>query len=164
MAKCLQKEITARTRPTLLWRLRADSRGQELVEFAFVFPVLFALLIGIFWLGRMVSVYEAIERAAREGARAALATTCASCGDANNYGAATTAVNNALTAASLDPALATPIGPTPITPINPGDPANYQVNGVTMQVQYPVQLNIPFTNVNGVTIHLSSTVTMRQEF
>jgi Flp pilus assembly protein TadG len=164
MAKCLQKEISTHPRPGLLRCLRADIRGQELVEFAFVFPILFALLIGIFWLGRMVSVYEAIERAAREGARAALMSTCASCGDANNYAAATTAVNNALTAASLDPTLATPTGPTPVTPINPGDPVNYQVNGVSMQVVYPVQLNIPFTNLNGVTINLSSTVTMRQEF
>jgi|HubBroStandDraft_3_1064219.scaffolds.fasta_scaffold417809_1 Flp pilus assembly protein TadG len=163
MAKCLQKEISTSPGPGLLRRLRADIRGQELVEFAFVFPILFALLIGIFWLGRMVSVYEAIERAAREGARAALATTCASCGDANNYGAAATAVNNALTAASLDPTLAT-VSPPAQAVLNTGDPANYQVNGVTEIVTYPVQLNIPFTSVNGVTINLSSTVTMRQEF
>ncbi len=163
MVKCLQKEISAGTRTALPRRLGSDTRGTELVEFAFVFPILFALLIGIFWMGRMISVYEALDRAAREGARVALAPSCASCGDATNTDAVTTAVDNALTAASLDPSTAIISPPTQVLPLNPGDPANYQVNGMQMVVSYPVQLNIPFTGLNGITIHLSSTVTMRQE-
>ena len=161
--KCLQKEISARVRTALLRFLASDARGTELLEFAMVLPILMMLLIGTVWIGRAVSVYQALGRAAREGARVALASTCATCGSASNYGAANTAVNDALTAASLDTSNAT-ISVTPIPTLNPSDPANYQVSGVTVAVIYPVQLNIPFTGLNGTTINLSSTVTMRQEF
>jgi len=145
-------------------RFASDTRGQELMEFALVLPALMMLLTGIFYLGRAISVYEALGRAAREGARAVLATSCATCGNSVDYAAGQTAINNALVAASLDPSL---VAPPPIfTPavLNGSDPANYQVNGVTVQIRYPVQLNIPFTSLNATTITLSQTVTMRQEF
>jgi Flp pilus assembly protein TadG len=164
MAKCLQKETFTRVRALFRKRLAADTRGQELMEFALVLPAVMMLLMGIFYLGRAISVYEALGRAAHEGARAVLATSCATCGNAVNYGAATTPINNALLAASLDPSQATVSSPSAIVPLNPGDPTNYQVNGVTVQIQYPVQLNIPFTSLNATTITLSQTVTMRQEF
>jgi Flp pilus assembly protein TadG len=163
MPKCLQKEIASGARGTLLRRLVSDKRGQELVEFALIFPILIMLLMGIFWMGRMISVYQALGFAAREGARVALAPTCASCGDTNNYAAAQAAVNNALTAAALKPGPAMVSFPN-ATPMNSGDPANYQVTEVTITVQYPVQITIPFTSLNGTTIWLSSTATMRQEF
>jgi len=127
-----------------------------------VLPILVMLLIGMLWMGRAVSVYQAIWRAAREGARVALASTCATCGNATNFGAANTAVNAALTAASLDTSSAV-ISINQI-PLDPGDPANYRANGVEVVVTYPVQLNIPFTPENATTITLTSTVTMRQEF
>jgi Flp pilus assembly protein TadG len=163
MDMCLQKEISPRVRTGLLRRLVSDARGSELFEFAMVLPVLVMLLMGMIWMGRAVSVYQALGRAAREGARVALAPTCATCGDSNNYGAASTAANNALTAASLDAASAT-VTVTPVATLNPGDPANFRTSGVTVTVQYPVQMNIPFTPQNLTTINLTSTVTMRQEF
>jgi Flp pilus assembly protein TadG len=163
MAKCLQKETFTPVRTMFRRRFAADTRGQELLEFALVLPVLLTLLMGIFWLGRAVSVYEALGTAAREGARAVLATSCATCGNVVNYSAAQTAIDNSLQAASLDPTLAVTPPPNPIL-MNGSDPANYQVNGVTVQVKYPVQLNIPFTGLYGTTITLSQTVTMRQEF
>jgi Flp pilus assembly protein TadG len=144
--------------------LASDVRGQELVEFAFILPALFMLLLGIFYFGRAISVYQAIGRAAREGDRVALATTCASCGDTSNYPAAVAAVNNALSAASLDPALARVTGPT-MTVLNPSDPANYQVNQVSITVRYPVRFPIPFTGrLSRRRFNLTSTVSMRQEF
>jgi hypothetical protein len=57
-----------------------DDEGQELVEAAFVLPVLFAMILAIIWFGRGFNIYETITRAAREGARVAVAPTCASCG------------------------------------------------------------------------------------
>jgi Flp pilus assembly protein TadG len=163
MDLCLQKEISPRVRTAFLRRLSSDTRGTELLEFAMVLPVVVMLLMGMVWMGRAVSVYQALGRAAREGARVALAPTCATCGDSNNYGAAVTAVNNALTAASLNAANGT-VNVNPVPPLDPSDPANFQVNGVQVIITYPVQLNIPFTPQNLTTITLTSIVTMRQEF
>lgn len=48
------------------------SRGQALVEFALVAPMLFLLLVGIFEAGRFVLYLESLNNAAREGARYAI--------------------------------------------------------------------------------------------
>jgi Flp pilus assembly protein TadG len=158
---CLQKEISTGVHASLLRRLASDARGTELLEFALVLPVLVMLLLGAVWIGRAVSVYQALGRAAREGARVALASTCATCG--NGQTDPTTTIDNALTAASLDYTQASVVFNNNQA-LDPGDPANYQVAGVTVSITYPVQLNIPFTPWNGAAINLSSTVTMRQEF
>ncbi len=44
-------------------------RGQELVEFALTFPILFTLLMGILDMGRAVYYNSVLYNAAREGAR-----------------------------------------------------------------------------------------------
>jgi len=165
MAKCLQKETSTRVCRVFSGRLASDVRGQELVEFAFILPALFMLLLGIFYFGRAISVYQAIGRAAREGDRAALATSCATCGNTPVSTAAVRAVvDNALAAASLDPTLARVFGPT-ITVLNPSDPANYQVNQVSITVRYPVRFPIPFTGrLSRRRFFLTSVVSMRQEF
>lgn len=59
----------------LLWRRlagRAGSRGQGLVEFALIFPILMLLLVVIFDMGRLVFAYNGISNAARVGARVAI--------------------------------------------------------------------------------------------
>jgi len=48
---------------------RRSERGQGLVEFALIFPVLILLLVGIFDAGRLVFAYNNITNAAREAAR-----------------------------------------------------------------------------------------------
>jgi Flp pilus assembly protein TadG len=141
-------------------------RGAVLVEFALVVPVLMTILIGAFWIGRALSVYQALERAAREGARIGAAPHCALCGN----GVATdlqieTAVKSALSAASLDttnPGLVVAVAYN--QPLNPSAPVNYRSSGVQVTVSYPVQLNIPFTRQNATTVNLTSSVSMRQEF
>jgi Flp pilus assembly protein TadG len=50
---------------------RRDGRGQALVEFALVFPLIVLLLFGVFDLGRAVYAYNTIANAARQGARVA---------------------------------------------------------------------------------------------
>ena len=50
-------------------RRRTRSRGQALVEFALVFPVLALVLFGLIDVGRLVYVYNAVSQGAREGAR-----------------------------------------------------------------------------------------------
>ncbi len=51
---------------------RHRSRGQGLVEFALVFPILIVVLLAIFDLGRLVFAYNDITNAARQGARTAI--------------------------------------------------------------------------------------------
>ena len=48
---------------------RGAEDGQELVEYAFVFPLLFLLLFGMLEIGLIVHSYSTIANGAREGAR-----------------------------------------------------------------------------------------------
>jgi len=50
---------------------RRHGRGQALVEFALVFPLLVFLLLGLVDLGRAVYAFSTVSNAAREGARVA---------------------------------------------------------------------------------------------
>jgi Flp pilus assembly protein TadG len=47
-------------------------RGQSLIEFALVLPVLVIVLVGVFDLGRAVMLSETLNNAVREGARHAI--------------------------------------------------------------------------------------------
>ena len=53
-------------------RIKDFELGQDLMEFAIIFPILFMILVGIFDLGRVVYFYSALTNAAREGARKAV--------------------------------------------------------------------------------------------
>ena len=58
------------TRTALARRLRSE-RGAELLEFAFVLPVMMLVLAGILDMGFLFKNYEVVTNAAREGARMA---------------------------------------------------------------------------------------------
>jgi Flp pilus assembly protein TadG len=149
-------------RTGLFRRLASDTRGKELVEFAAVVPVLMLLIIGVFWFGRGYSVYQALGRAAREGARVALSPTCATCGDTPNDPTAT--INNALRKSSLNPSAAT-INVTSNQILVPSNLPKYdQVPGVTVTITYPMQLNMPLLPSGMRRIVLTSKVSMRQEY
>ena len=169
MVKCLQKEISKRGRTALLRRLRSETRAQELVEFAFlVLFVLPPLFIGIIWMGRAISVYETLTRAAREGARAALAPGCSLCGGAApTDGAIEDVIEQHLIAASVDPSLLNPRMPTIVRSVATADttsnPANYQVPWVTITLKYRVPMMIMTTSWTAFTLNITSTVTMHQE-
>jgi len=49
-----------------------EERGQDLVEFALIAPILFLLLFGLMEFGVAIWHYNTLAQAAREGARAAL--------------------------------------------------------------------------------------------
>lgn len=166
MVKCLQTETSGGVRRALRVRLVSETRGQELVEFAMVAVILVFLLIGVFWIARAVSVYQALGRAARDGARVALASTSASLGNTPND--PTAVINSALAAASLDPTQAIiSVSSSPSTPLDstsvPSDPAAYQIYAVTVTIAYPVQFNMAFLPGNGA-FTITSTTTMRQEY
>src|SRR6266704_1876111 len=78
-------------------RLAAETRGAEIAEAAAVLPLMFMMLLGIFWFGQAFSIYGAITRAAQEGARAGSVPQCSSCAPQTTYtpfaNAAASAVN-----------------------------------------------------------------------
>jgi hypothetical protein len=70
-------------RLTLVLRLASrDDAGQEIVEAAFVLPILFLIMLAIFWFGRAFNISSTLDRAAREGIKAASRASCATCGNA----------------------------------------------------------------------------------
>ena len=94
-----------------LKKLVAGTGGSEIAEAALVLPILFMLLLGIYWFGRAFNVYATMNHAAREGARAAVAQSCASptCASPNTPLTAdlvAAQVKQALQASHLDPAQA----------------------------------------------------------
>ncbi len=56
----------------LLVRKTAGRRGAAAVEFAFIAPLLFLLILGIIEVGRMMMVQQVVTNAAREGCRKAV--------------------------------------------------------------------------------------------
>ena len=145
-------------------RLSRETEGSVLLEAAFVVSLLLSLLIGIFWLGRGYNTYQTITRAAREGARFAIAPSCATCGNAYPTDSEIQAViATALQASSLDP---TEVSPNPIpvqrnVVLNPG--SIIEETGVVIAFSYPFVIHLPFTTVGRRTITISTRVQMREE-
>src|SRR5271167_5016790 len=82
--------------------------GSEIAEAALVMPIFFLLMLGIYWFGRAFNVYSTINHAAREGARAAVAQSCATCATPGPNVSLTTnsiadQVKQSLQASRLDP-------------------------------------------------------------
>ena len=62
------------------WKIIAgDTRGTEIAEAAVVLPLMFTMLLGVLWVGRAYNVYATMNHAAREGARVAANSDCATC-------------------------------------------------------------------------------------
>jgi Flp pilus assembly protein TadG len=94
-----------------LKKLVTGTTGSEIAEAALVLPIFFLIMLGIYWFGRAFNTYATINHAAREGARLAVAQTCAACGNAQpSLTAIGTQVAQALQASSLDPGQVTMAG------------------------------------------------------
>ena len=109
----------AKVVPIKMSRLRkivSGTVGSEIAEAALVLPIFFMIMLGIYWFGRAFNVYATINHAAREGARAAAAPTCATCAGPVNPTFCSTGIScqptpdqvaglvkQALQASSLDP-------------------------------------------------------------
>lgn len=156
---------------TLLGSIRRNRRkrcfgecGAELVEAAFVLPLLLTLLIGIFWAARAYNIYETITRAAREGARVAVVPTCASCGNAFPPSSTVqTTVDNVLASAGMQTSGA---GVTINIQQHQAlglDPNNSNAQWTIVSITYPFQFTLPFTSLNATTVNISSQVQMLEE-
>src|ERR1022692_2509655 len=84
-------------------RLALDTRGTEIAESAMIMPLLFMVLLAIFWFGQAYRIYGTLTHGARAGAEAAVAPVCTTCSAGATTAAqnAQTAVQNALSAAHL---------------------------------------------------------------
>ena len=168
---------------SILRRLAAETGGAEIAEAAAVLPLMFMILLGIFWFGQAFSIYGAITRAAQEGARAGAAPYCTTCNNPNS--SATNAVNaatNAMIASKLDPTLTRFPVPAPVftscgtawtsvsttiyvqAPVwlkNSG--STNGVCGLSLSFQYPFQFWLPFTSLNKQKIWITGSARMRME-
>ncbi len=151
-------------------RVCADS-GAEVMEMALVVPLVLTLVIGLIFTARAYDVYQTMTRAAREGARLAVLTSCATCG---NTSYTDTYVRDnfvfpALRAANLDPANIPPSSYDQTYEwMDPGNasatpPVPPQQCAIKISFDYPFRLVVPFTSANLTTITLSTTVKMRLE-
>jgi Flp pilus assembly protein TadG len=77
-----------------------------------VLPLLFVVLIAIFWFGQAFRIYGTLTRAAGEGARAAVAPACTTCTATTPTQNAINAVSSAMSAAHLNTAQLQPWGST----------------------------------------------------
>jgi Flp pilus assembly protein TadG len=77
-------------------QMSGTSRGQTLVEFALVIPLVLLLFMGVFDFGRAIYSYNTISNAARDGARKAIVD--------QTVGAAAQEAAEQATALGLDPA------------------------------------------------------------
>jgi Flp pilus assembly protein TadG len=78
--------------------------GSEIAETAIILPLLFMILLAIFWFGQAYHIYGVITHAAREGAHAAVIPTCATCAASATSPAqnAEAAISTAITAAHMN--------------------------------------------------------------
>jgi Flp pilus assembly protein TadG len=146
-------------------------RGAELVETAFVLPIFLMCLLGLIWTGRGYVIYEAITRAAREGARYEALPNAAYLGnvpiDAPSSACLDTSTSTfqsyiapVLQATNLDPSKVT--GYCQKTQwLNTGD--DPQQCGVVISFTYPAVMEIPFTSLHMTTINIKTQVQMRNE-
>jgi hypothetical protein len=172
-------------------RILGGTTASEIAEAALVFPIFFMVLLGIYWFGRAFNTYGTINHAARQAARAAVAQTCATCGNASlSPDLVADQVKQALQASSLDPnqvsfipTSRTPCGTGPASCSVPGagEPQvcvhfNVQLQntlpngsgaracGVSVEFQYPYQFSLPFTSLNMQRIMLNAGVQMTGEY
>lgn len=134
-----------------------DARGQNLVEFAILAPLLLFLLMGIFEFGRAWNVYQVVVNAAREGGRvAALPTGFA------NADSVQSRVATYLASAHLDPQSAS-------VQLQDVEGATGSIASVSVSYPYDFRFVGPLARMlsSGSTIGgdvlLQSTVTMRNE-
>jgi hypothetical protein len=169
-----------------------DTRGTEIAEAAAVLPLMFMILLGIFWFGQAFSIYGAITRAAHDGARAGSIPYCATCSGASTLAQgelnAANAIQADLLASRLDPNKARYPVPPPFLPSCGGGPApqcssggnaNYCIQapvqltdpatgatglcGISVSFQYPFQFWLPFTSLNKQKIWILASSRMRVE-
>lgn len=125
------------------WKRFSHDTGAEIAEAAVVLPLLFMLLFGIMWFARAFNIYATVNRAAREGALAAVQHNCATCGNTPQSSAniRNNVVNPILIASHLDPGQVQNFTVTPNVILNPGSPLIEYGTVVSLDYPYNFKLN-----------------------
>jgi len=119
-----------------LRQLKQDS-GQQIAEAALVLPILFLILLGIFWFGRAFNIASTVERAAKYGVLT-YHQTCSTCGNTTPTNAQIVArVNAALQDDHLKVANVTSYSP-PFTCVATPAPTCTTLNGVEICTGVPL--------------------------
>lgn len=134
--------------------------GQDLIEYAIIFPILVLILFGIFDLGRVVYFYSALTNSAREGARKAVV-------DPTNTTGITAIINHYAIGLNLGCPDATPPEQAVVVNIQDQD-SNGRDDHVLVQVCYQFQPVTPMVGNllglgSGNSIFLHGKATMRIE-
>ena len=164
--------------------------AQEIVEAALVLPLVFMLLLGIYWFGRVFNIYATINHAARAGARIATTFSCATCGNIQSASSSVdAAVASSLQASNLDPkgiSVYTPpsmsfcagltqaqacsvttnnvsVCDSVLLNANGSSSTTSPVCGTSVSFQYPYQFYFPFTSLNFQQVLLKADVQMKDE-
>lgn len=137
-----------------LKRILIETGGAEIAETAVVLPILFTVLLGVFFFGRAYNIYGTITQAAIQGARAAAAPTCATCGIGSQPlpadQIATNIVAPVLQASKLDPVLVQSLTPSPVPNVcGSGTPATCDPAGVSATPSICVMQNIALSASSG---------------
>jgi Flp pilus assembly protein TadG len=136
------------------WKRRSDSlllseKGQNVVEFALVVPLLLLLVLGVAELGRAWMTRNIMTGAAREAVRLAAVPA-----PAGGVAAATTRANNILTSAGITTAN-----------VSIADaPSPYEAVSATVTYNFPLVVVGFIPGLNNPTFPLTSTATMRREY
>jgi Flp pilus assembly protein TadG len=173
-------------------RLAREASGSEIAEAAAVLPLMFMMILAIFWFGQAFSIYGTITRAAQDGARAGATPRCTTCSGATATPAqnAVNAVQAALVVAKLDVSRAQYPSSLPAvnscgvgggggvgcdgsasanvcvqSPIqlSPTVGGATGVCGIAVSFQYPFRFTLPFASINNQQIWLTATARVRLE-
>ncbi|NQU25254.1 MAG: pilus assembly protein [Candidatus Nealsonbacteria bacterium] len=129
---------------------RKRRRGAAAVEFAFVAPVFFMLVLGMLEFGRMVMVQQVITNGSREGARVAVL-------DGTTGAEVVAAVQDYMSAANVSGVNVT-VDPTEPTSAGYGDPVT-----VTVSVPFSEVSWLPSPFMIGGDTNLTAATVMRRE-
>ena len=141
------RPVPPNTEPSAADRRTRRSRGQAMVEFTLILPLLMLLIFGIYQFGQTYADYIQVTNAARDGGRKALVSRS----DASGVADVTTAAKNATW--WLDKSQI-------VVAVSPAQPWA-QGQTVTVTVSYPYSINLLGLVVGSGT--LKSTTTVRME-
>jgi Flp pilus assembly protein TadG len=137
----------------ILKTILRDTTGTEIAEAAVVLPVLFTILLGVFFFGRAYNIYGTITQAAMQGARAAVAPVCATCppGGLTANQVATNVVAPVLQASNLNTSAVQSFQPPACAcgTVGCGTPVACDPAGVSATPSICVQQNVTLSNSAG---------------
>ena len=139
------------------WFKKTNEKGQAMVEFALILPLLILLLCGIIDFGWIFGNQLVLNNAGRDTARYMAINYDTGANDATNDATAVTIFKNRLGASSLLNNASLAVNSTLV---GSGNTAN-----VTVTATYPLPLLTPLlsTILNTTTIEIDTTTTMRLE-